>query len=410
MSSHWTRWLFSVLSVPPILLSGCGSGGGAGMTTSTGVYGTSPATLSGVASKGPFAGASLAFHAVTSRGGRGVLMASARTDEDGRFSTPISMPATGPVWVECRVDRHRDEASQQMMSLPQSRLVTFCIPEVRPSGLTTAPLTPFNHMAFRLAMASGGVTTARMREGLASLSSAVGADVSLELPADMSTAEGVRAAFMTGPGQMPRGRVAHGMYLAAMSRRAQEMGVEPIEYMLSLGSDFEDGRMDGVDGRGQALPRFSPSELDAIRLAAGAFSSDRASQMADNAPGHAEMVQLSEAMRLGQQVVVDVTRMRTLGDAMGMPAPDSMPGAMPTTMRGGMPGMDSMPGGMPTSMPHDRGSLPGAMMTTHVSVDGPMVLHDSMMNTSPVPAPSPEPVPTSPTSDAGQPGPDPHGH
>jgi hypothetical protein len=307
----------------------------------------------------------MSFFSVTAAGERGSLLARTQADEEGRFSTPLAMSAAGPVWVECLVSRHRDEATEQLVSMPASRMVTFCIAEVRPGTTVEAPLTPFNHMAFRAAMAAGGVSTGRMRAALDSLSSAVGADVGMRMPQVMANRAAVRAAFGSTGFDTRRDAAMFGMALAGMSRRAQELGMDPVDYMISLGRDYEDGRLDGVAPGQRVLGGLSAREMDSIRSATETFARERAAD--DQAPpeGMARMLDTVTAMR---------NRVEPMLDMDSMPRLERMPGGAGGMPEGMGPGMGG--GGMGTGggMMGSGGSMASATGPM------PMTTHETMMS------------------------------
>ncbi|MBI4870578.1 MAG: hypothetical protein HY814_03325 [Candidatus Riflebacteria bacterium] len=254
------------------LLSGCGGGGGGGGPTGSASLST-PAVVTGAALLGPIMEAEVEFFEVEA-GHRGNRLASTHTGTDGRFSTPLGVTTSGSVWVDVHVSRYRDEATQQVVSLPSERIVTYCIPDVAPGTTVVAPLTTFNHMATRLALAEGGLSSARMRTILASLSTASGLDVSHEMPDDLSTDDGVRGAFRNAGGAAADDGARHGLYLAGMSRRAAELSTTALEYQERLALDFEDGLLDGLDRNHALIPGLTALEMDNLRTSVRAFVED----------------------------------------------------------------------------------------------------------------------------------------
>lgn len=301
--------IVSLQLVACLFLAGCGAGGSGGSSAASNGANSAKTTITGQAIKGPFVGARLRFFNVTAQGRRGSLLATVSTDDNGQFSTPLSMAAAGPVWVEAEVSRHRDEDTQQVVSLPTSRVVTYCVAEVRPGVSTDAPLTPFNHLAFRAAMAAGGVSTARMRAALATLSSATGVDVESDRSADLSTRDGLRRAVAGTPTTSSASQLHLGMYLAGMSRRARELGVDAIDYMLELGRDYEDGRLDGVDREHAVVSGLSTREMDSIRTSVDTYAREHAGELADDSTEHVRIQNMVNDIRDDPEPDLDLTHL-----------------------------------------------------------------------------------------------------
>lgn len=162
------------------LLVACGGGGGGSTPESE----TPPPTASafdvtGVAAKGPMAGAIVTAHAVNADGtirAEALATAEAPTDAQGRYRIRFEGAAAQPYVLKVSVPAtgatHRDEVSGQLQSLPPG-LVLRAVLVPAATGTLTANLTPFSEMAAEAAE-DAGITAASAREANATIKQMLG--------------------------------------------------------------------------------------------------------------------------------------------------------------------------------------------------------------------------------------------
>ncbi|MBJ6752609.1 fibronectin type III domain-containing protein [Geomonas anaerohicana] len=91
MCIPWKKQVVAVLLLLclPLLFTGCGGGGGGGGTR----------VISGVAMKGPIAGALVSVYRLQLNGSRGALLGTGTTGNDGSYAVRVPASVTGPVVV-----------------------------------------------------------------------------------------------------------------------------------------------------------------------------------------------------------------------------------------------------------------------------------------------------------------------
>lgn len=160
------------LILSTVLATGCGGGGGGNDDGPT----PPPPTgtqMTGTASKGLLGSASVRVYDVTAGGVVGPnLLASTRTDSQGRFS--VNVNASGPIVVTVTADGQTtmlDEISGNALAAPANLTLRTAL-----AGPTTTPVavTPLTEMAFRLAtQRTGGLTVANIDAANSTVSAAM---------------------------------------------------------------------------------------------------------------------------------------------------------------------------------------------------------------------------------------------
>ncbi|MDR3578341.1 MAG: Ig-like domain-containing protein [Oryzomonas sp.] len=130
--------LWSILAFMSFIVYGCGSGD---FFTGT--------TISGVASKGPITGASVAIFAVTTSGHRGISLATAQTQADGKFSANIGS-YTGAIFATMSGSSasYTDETSNATTPLGTTKLRAATV--ITAGGSYNLAITPFTELACQL--------------------------------------------------------------------------------------------------------------------------------------------------------------------------------------------------------------------------------------------------------------------
>ncbi len=204
--------------------------------------GTSAGMISGTATKGPVAGATVSAHANT-EGMMGAQLGTAITDASGHYAVSVGSYG-GPVSLQLTGGSYVDEASGTTMPMLPGDLMAACIDAVA-SGTTMAgiQITPLTSMAqARAAAMTGGMTPANITAANAAVGSyfLVG-DILRTMPMD-PTVSGAGA----GTTQDQKN---YGMALAAMSQEGMELGMTSSSGMVTaMMDDASDGAMDGMMG------------------------------------------------------------------------------------------------------------------------------------------------------------------
>lgn len=163
------------------LMVACG-GGGSDSSTSGGDTGSSDAsvTLSGTAAKGLMANADVKVHPIKSDGSvdTSVVLASATTDADGKYTLPVFKVPKGQPYVvkvsakagdtPANTTTHLDEVLKTAKPLPSgfSMRSVLVAPSTSTPSTMSSSITPFTEMAVAAAVKAGGVTTANAQQAL----------------------------------------------------------------------------------------------------------------------------------------------------------------------------------------------------------------------------------------------------
>src|SRR6185369_47484 len=152
-------FIWPVLYLTVLVLSGCGGGGGGGGSeTAVTPPSTSPATtLTGIAAKGPIqAGTVKAFAVKFGAVDTSAPIGQGVTDGSGNYSIDIG-PYQGPVVVEVTEGTFTDEVSGTVVTLktPMRAILANAL-----SGTKTVAVTPLTELAFRKAKGAAGALTA----------------------------------------------------------------------------------------------------------------------------------------------------------------------------------------------------------------------------------------------------------
>lgn len=204
--------------------------------------GTSAGMISGTATKGPVAGATVTAYAVAG-GMMGAQLGTAITDASGHYAVSVGFYA-GPISMQMTGGSYVDEASGSTMSMLPGDLLAACVDSFG-AGSTMAgiQLTPLTSMAqARAAAMTGGMTPAN----IAAANAAVGSyfmvgDILRTMPMDPTV---VGAGAGTTQDQKN-----YGMALAALSQEAMGLGMTSSSGMVTaMMDDASDGMMDGKMG------------------------------------------------------------------------------------------------------------------------------------------------------------------
>ena len=223
-----------------VLLVACGGGGGSSSDGSSGTPPPVQGTISGTATKGPVAGATVTAYAI-SGGSPGSKIASATTDAQGHFT--LAMGAYGgSVMLQMVGGTYTDEATSGTMPMAPGDVMTVVMPAMTAGAtLSGVQITPLTSMAQAMAQhLSGGMTNANV----ASANSAVGhyfmiADILHDSPIDP---------LVTGSGNAAsQDAINYAMVLAGMSQLAQVQGMTSSSAMVTaMTNDAVDAVMDGM--------------------------------------------------------------------------------------------------------------------------------------------------------------------
>ena len=265
----------AVFALTLSLLVACGGGGGS--SSGSGGLGSTPppvqGTISGTATKGPVAGATVSAYALAG-GTLGAKIASGTTDAQGHYSLAMGT-YTGPVMLQMTGGTYTDEASGNSMPMASGDVMTTVMPAMTAGAtLRGVAITPLTSMAQAMAQRmSGGMTDAN----IASANSAVGryfmvTDIVHNMPID---------ALTTGSGNSAtQDAINHGMVMAAMSQLAMAQAMTSSSAMVTaMTSDAADGVMDGrmfgsavmMGGMGMSMPMSATMGTTGLAAAMNAF-------------------------------------------------------------------------------------------------------------------------------------------
>src|SRR6266545_1214237 len=139
-----------------LLLAACGGSGASAAAGGNGGGGT----VSGTATKGPVASATVTAFGVTN-GFKGAQLATAPTDAQGHFTMQLGTYA-GPVLVEMHGGAYTDEATNATMPMGDD-VMTAVMPSFAAGSNTTIEVTPLTSMAQAMAQGmAGGMTAANV--------------------------------------------------------------------------------------------------------------------------------------------------------------------------------------------------------------------------------------------------------
>lgn len=292
-----TAW--SLLALSAALAAGCGGGGGGG-----GSAAAPTGTLSGTASKGPVAGATVTAYALEN-GAKGAMLGHVTTDANGNFSIPMQ-PYSGAIMLQVHGGTYMDEATGSHMGMMEPDDMTCAVQQVTVSagsttgGMQVTPLTTMaQHWAAHMAggMTAANVAMANERVGMHYLGT--GADIVMTHPID-PTVDG----SANGASEFAKD---YGMLLGAMSQEAHGLGMMTSSsgMVRAMASDAADGVMDGMldgvpigtDGMG--------GMMGSGHMATGAGTTDLAAAMSAfvaNSMNHSGVVTVDEMHALMDQL------------------------------------------------------------------------------------------------------------
>jgi hypothetical protein len=205
--------------------------------------GTTTGTMSGTATMGPVAGATVTAYAIAG-GLMGAQLGSAPTDASGNFSVSLGSYA-GPVMLQMTGGSFPDEATGSTMPMLPGDALLACVPTVAAGSTTTGiQLTPLTSMASARAKAMpGGMTDANV----ATAQGAVGAYFSVT---DILHTPPMNPRVPGSGGSATQDQRNYGMSIAAMSElaRATGMGTSSSGMVTAMMDDASDGVLDGMMG------------------------------------------------------------------------------------------------------------------------------------------------------------------
>lgn len=238
----------ALLATAGLLLAACGGSSSSGTSSGDGGGGATPTTpttsgtLSGTATKGPVANATMTAFALTN-GAKGAQLATATTDAQGHFTMDMGTYA-GPVLVEMHGGAYIDEATGATMPMGSADVMTSAMPGFGAGSSATIMVTPLTSMAQTMAQGmAGGMTDAN----LTAANGAVGSyfavsDILHTMPMDPLV-----AGSGTGASQDMKN---YGMSLAAMSEYARTLGMTTTSsgMVTAMMDDASDGVLNGMMG------------------------------------------------------------------------------------------------------------------------------------------------------------------
>ncbi len=208
-----------VFSLAPFL-AGCGGSGGSVDTAST--------TLSGIASKGPVASATVTAYSVLN-GAKSAVLGSVLTDSIGGYSLDIGA-YTGPVLIEVTGGTYKDEATGIKTALAST--LRSAVPNA--SGAVPASVTALTEAAVQNAMAAaGGLTAVNMKAENDNVKTQVGFDPVSTKPADATESASATASAASK---------AYAAYLGSVSQYIQNNpGATPASAAGDFAASFKTG-------------------------------------------------------------------------------------------------------------------------------------------------------------------------
>lgn len=238
--------------------------------------------LSGQATKGPIAEATVSVYALNEDGTRGRLLGQTMSDAAGDYS--LQVDHQGPSTVVVTGGSYRDEATGSTVVLGAEVELETLVPNLEQKN--TVAVTALTTIAAERAKANAArglseAIAAANTEVAASFGLA-GVDLTATIPSDMSSPNSMDdSADAQG-----YGLVQSGLTQLAMSNN---MGPEEVLALVrGLAEDFSDGRLDGMTAAGAAISvalEVTPAEAMAgLEAAMSAFASG-----SQNASGSVEI-------------------------------------------------------------------------------------------------------------------------
>jgi len=244
------RWLCAAL-----LLCLCGCGGGGSSSGDSASAASEQFSVSGVVHKGPVQDASVSAYRVDGNG-RGSLLGSATTAEDGGFSIDYQ-DYSGPVWLEAINGSYRDEASGSNTPL------TTPLRAVVASTDDPVTLSPLTDIAVRLMDSFTVGEISRVNADVSALfftgdSGTATVSITGTRPLDLQDGD-----VVTGTGATAEA-VDYGLVLAGLSHYMVSNGVDLEGLLTLLASDAADLRLDQtVDGLQAGIDSFLLGDTNA---------------------------------------------------------------------------------------------------------------------------------------------------
>ena len=274
-----------------LALSACGGGGGT--TTSMPLQGT----ISGVATKGPINNGVVTAYGINAAGQSGTQLATANTDNIGRFSMNIGNYA-GPVMLQVSGGSYTDEATGLSMPLATGDIMTALMPTVEAGASSSGiQVTPVTAMAQAMAQhMSGGMTDAN----ITAANTAMG---NFFLVGDILHTQPMNPALAGGAGATVDAQ-NYGMVLAAMSQSAKTLNMTTSSAFVSaMMKDAADGVIDGKMGASQ-IAMAKGGMMGNSMMAASAGTSGLATAMTDfmNSAANASELTLASMTGLMQKL------------------------------------------------------------------------------------------------------------
>ena len=220
--------------------------------------------VKGYVVKGPVAGASVKFYALTSKGGRGVKLKAVMTDVNGYFKAKLDPAPIAPFLIEATGGSFVDEATGETVSMTTPDILTAA---VKP-GTKVAMVTPLTHFASvrARAMAKAGVPLkAAINAAYAGVARQYDLmNIGTIIPVAANDEEAIKIASLD--------QRNYGLVLAGLSQEALDLNVRIMDLVAALAEDLSDGTFDGMKG---TTPITVPTiGSDPIPLPATAGTSD----------------------------------------------------------------------------------------------------------------------------------------
>lgn len=193
--------------------------------------------ISGMASLGPVDGGTVSAYKLLTDGTQGDLVSTATTNSTGAFSISIPQDA-GPVMLSITGGSYVEESSGQTVSLTgESLRVMIDDPAVQ----TTASITPLTEMAAERAKKL-------YAQGIDIESAIATANDEIEAAAGISSLYTMPANPNSTISDPNSDASKYALFLAGMSRMAEDKGVDSLSMMEAFMKDFRsDGSFDGDD-------------------------------------------------------------------------------------------------------------------------------------------------------------------
>ena len=251
------------------LLTACGGGGGGSEAT----HDPASGVLSGTATKGPIANATVTAYGV-SGGHMSDQIGTATTDSSGNFTLSVGH-YSGAVMLRVGGGSYTDEATGVFMAMAPGDVMTAVMPTIAAGATTSAvQVTPITAMAQALAdHMTGGMSDANIKTANA----AIGAYFAIS---DIVHTHPMNPLMAGAAGRADLDARNYGMTLAAMSQYAKSLSMTSSSAMVTaMMDDASDGIMDGKAGDAQVSMRMG-GMMGNHKMASAAGSSDLSAAMA----------------------------------------------------------------------------------------------------------------------------------